>query len=158
MSIIQMELANPATAKPTHISHKGIVLQKFENTYKIHIKSSTACGRCRLQAYCEAGSAKKKIINAISREELTAGQEVKIYLQERKGLLAVLLAYIIPFFLFAGSVTLCRIHAVNELRAVAAAFTILVIYYIIIYKLSGKLQKQFKFTATGITAEDKNGQ
>ena len=81
------------------IEHEGIIQSISGNSVQVLIVQNAACAGCHAQGVCTAADKTEKIINAQAMETLQAGDKVKVYAQQRLGLKAVLLAFVIPFLL-----------------------------------------------------------
>lgn len=87
-------------------------------------------------------------MDAVMLEPMKAGDQVEVEVRERLAWKAVLLAYIMPFFVMLGIIV-----ALDFLtpwpEAVVGTLSLcgIALYYIVLSFFKGRLQKQFTFTA-----------
>lgn len=129
------------------IEHEGIIQSISGNSVQVLIVQNSACAGCHAQGVCTAADKTEKIINAQAMETLQAGDKVKVYAQQRLGLKAVLLAFVIPFLLILITLAVAGVFIDKEAVTGTIALAVLVPYYIILSFFKGKLQKEFVFYA-----------
>lgn len=129
------------------IEHEGIVQSISENSVQVLIVQNSACAGCHAQGVCTAADKTEKIIDAQAMETLQAGDKVKVYAQQRLGVKATLLAFVIPFLLIFITLAIAGMFTDKEAVTGTIALAMLVPYYIILSFFKNKLQKEFVFYA-----------
>ena len=133
------------------IKHDGIIIALNEDgTALVRIVQTSACAACKAKAMCaSAESAEKEMtVVLLGDEQWAVGNEVEVMVQQKMGWKAVVLAYLLPFFvmlavLFIGN----AIWVVREEVLGTVALCALALYYLVLGMFKDKLQKEFSFTA-----------
>ena len=136
------------------IKHDGIVIAvKGDGTVRVRIVQTSACAACKAKAMCASAESKEKELTAFtvqefSGSEVKVGDEVVVMVQQKMGWKAVLLAYLLPFFVLLAVMFLGNaIWEVREEILGTAALCAMAFYYILLGCFKDKLQKEFSFTA-----------
>ena len=118
------------------IRHKGIVLSVNGDTVQVQITPSDACSTCAVRSACNGQSKAEngsRIIECRTQgKELHVGENVEVTLSRKMGWKAVLLAYILPFIVLAGTLTILDLSTANEALAGIIALCATGVYYIIL--------------------------
>ena len=131
------------------IKHDGIVIAvNGDGTVRVRIVQTSACAACKAKAMCASAESKEKEILAIGDGLLAIGDEAEVMVQQKMGWKAVLLAYLLPFFVLLAVMFLGNaIWEVREEILGTAALCAMAFYYILLGCFKDKLQKEFSFTA-----------
>jgi sigma-E factor negative regulatory protein RseC len=130
------------------ITHQGIVENIEGSCISVRIIQTSACVSCSAHSYCSSADRKEKVIEV--NAPLSAygiGDHVIVAGQTSMGMTAVLLAFVIPFFIVFISLFICM-HALDgdELLSGLVSLGLLIPYYIIIGLNKSGLKKNFSFT------------
>ena len=133
------------------IKHDGIIIALNEDgTALVRIVQTSACAACKAKAMCaSAESAEKEMtVVLLGDEQWAVGNEVEVMVQQKMGWKAVVLAYLLPFFvmlavMFVGN----AIWAVREEILGTVALCAMALYYLVLGLFRDKLQKEFSFMA-----------
>lgn len=129
--------------------HKGIVTEVTDDLVRVKIESVSACAACHAKGLCSMSDKTDKIID-VKRSQLKneyhVGDAVTVVASSGKGLLAVVLAYLVPAVVAVAAVALMLWAGANELVASVVAIALVAVYYFILYLLRDKLNKKFVFT------------
>ena len=133
------------------IKHDGIIIALNEDgTALVRIVQTSACAACKAKAMCaSAESAEKEMtVMLLGDGQWAVGNEVEVMVQQKMGWKAVVLAYLLPFFvmlavMFVGN----AIWAVREEILGTVALCAMALYYLVLGLFRDKLQKEFSFTA-----------
>ncbi len=137
------------------IKHDGIIIALNEDgTALVRIVQTSACAACKAKAMCaSAESAEKEMTVTLTNSpspiaDIKVGDEVEVMVQQKMGWKAVVLAYLLPFFvmlivMFVGN----AIWAVREEILGTVALCAMALYYLLLGMFKDKLQKEFSFTA-----------
>ena len=146
------------------IKHDGIIIALNEDgTALVRIVQTSACAACKAKAMCaSAESAEKEMtVVLLGDEQWAVGNEVEVMVQQKMGWKAVVLAYLLPFFVMLavmfigngllamgdGATGLLGDEAKREAVLGTVALCAMAVYYLVLGMFKDKLQKEFSFTA-----------
>ena len=145
------------------IKHDGIIIALNENgTALVRIVQTSACAACKAKAMCaSAESAEKEMtVMLLGDGQWAVGDSVEVMVQQKMGWKAVVLAYLLPFFvmlavMFIGNGLLAigdgqlamGDGAKREAVLGTVALCAMALYYLVLGMFKDKLQKEFSFTA-----------
>ena len=146
------------------IKHDGIIIALNEDgTALVRIVQTSACAACKAKAMCaSAESAEKEMtVMLLGDGQWAVGDTVEVMVQQKMGWKAVVLAYLLPFFvmlavMFIGNGLLAMGDGVTGLLGDEAkreavlgtvALCAMAVYYLVLGMFKDKLQKEFSFTA-----------
>ena len=155
------------------IKHDGIIIALNEDgTALVRIVQTSACAACKAKSMCaSAESAEKEMTvvllgesapqksadfsgnpQAMRREGerlgFAVGDTVEVMVQQKMGWKAVVLAYLLPFFVMLAVMLIGNaIWAVREEILGTVALCAMALYYLLLGMFKDKLQKEFSFTA-----------
>jgi len=135
-----------------HLEHEGTVASICGNTMVVRIVSSSACGGCAAKSYCiPSGSIDKDILVENFSGNFVSGERVKVVMRESLGFMALLVGYIIPFFVVM--ITLLIVYQItrNELVSGLSSLLVLIPYFFMIKLLNPKITKTFGFSVQKIS-------
>ena len=128
------------------IEHSGFVYQIKGKHIKVQIIQESACSGCHAKGACSAADMADKFIDVESDDDgLKIGQNVIIYGQGSMGLLAVLLAFVIPFLLILFTLFILKDKIDNEAISGSIALGTLLPYFFILSFFNKKLKSKLKF-------------
>ena len=151
-------------SKRKMIKHDGIIIALNEDgTALVRIVQTSACAACKAKAMCaSAESAEKEMtVVLLDDEQWAVGNEVEVMVQQKMGWKAVVLAYLLPFFVMLavmfigngllamgdGATGLLGDEAKREAVLGTVALCAMALYYLVLGMFKDKLQKEFSFTA-----------
>ena len=133
------------------IKHDGIIIALNEDgTALVRIVQTSACAACKAKAMCaSAESAEKEMtVVLLGDEQWAVGNEVEVMVQQKMGWKAVVLAYLLPFFVMLAVMFIGNaIWAVREEILGTVALCAMALYYLVLGMFKDKLQKEFSFMA-----------
>ena len=149
------------------IKHDGIIIALNEDgTALVRIVQTSACVACKAKAMCaSAESAEKEMTVVLLSDngrpmgygvldadkpllEYKVGDTVEVMVQQKMGWKAVMLAYLLPFFVMLAVMFIGNaIWAVREEILGTVALCAMALYYLVLGMFKDKLQKEFSFTA-----------
>lgn len=130
------------------IKHLGIVESIQGSHLSVRIVQTSACAACSAKGHCSSADSKDKIIDIIdtAASSYQVGERVMIVGEMSMGMMAVVLAFIIPFVLLIFSLFLFMALIGNELYAALLSLAILIPYYFILWLNKTRLKQKFSFT------------
>ena len=133
------------------IKHDGIIIALNEDgTALVRIVQTSACAACKAKAMCaSAESAEKEMtVVLLGDGQWAVGDTVEVMAQQKMGWKAVVLAYLLPFFVMLAVMLIGNaIWAVREEILGTVALCAMAVYYLVLGMFKDKLQKEFSFTA-----------
>ena len=151
MCIFCSNFARFLQSKREMIKHDGIIIALNEDgTALVRIVQTSACAACKAKAMCaSAESAEKEMtVVLLGDEQWVVGNEVEVMVQQKMGWKAVMLAYLLPFFVMLAVMFIGNaIWAVREEILGTAALCAMALYYLVLGIFKDNLQKEFSFTA-----------
>ena len=149
------------------IKHDGIIIALNEDgTALVRIVQTSACAACKAKAMCASAESAEKEMTAVLLSdkgrpmgygvldadkpllEYKVGDAVEVMVQQRMGWKAVVLAYLLPFFVMLAVILVGNaIWAVREEILGTVALCAMALYYLVLGMFKDKLQKEFSFTA-----------
>ncbi|EKJ92574.1 Positive regulator of sigma(E), RseC/MucC [Bacteroides finegoldii] len=130
------------------IKHLGIVENIQGSHLSVRIVQTSACAACSAKGHCSSADSKDKIIDIIdtAASSYRVGEKVMVIGETSMGMMAVVLAFIIPFVLLIFSLFLFMALMENELYSALLSLAILIPYYFILWLNKTRLKQKFSFT------------
>ena len=130
------------------IKHLGIVENIQGPHLSVRIVQTSACAACSAKGHCSSADSKDKIIDIIdtAASAYQVGEKVMVIGETSMGMMAVLLAFVLPFLLLIFSLFLLMALMENELYAALLSLAILIPYYFFLWLKKPRLKQQFSFT------------
>ena len=154
------------------IKHDGIIIALNEDgTALVRIVQTSACAACKAKAMCASAESAEKEMTVVllgesgkvktennstqsyttlhdSTQSYHVGDTVEVMVQQKMGWKAVVLAYLLPFFVMLAVMLIGNaIWAVREEILGTIALCAMALYYLVLGMFKDKLQKEFSFTA-----------
>lgn len=129
------------------IHHNGVIEKIDGGTIYVRIIQQSACSGCHAQSMCAASESKVKIIEVPDNSgRFHINEEVQLCGQSSLGLLAVLLAFVLPIIIVVAAIATGTNMQWEETTSGLTGLLLLVPYYCILYLLRDKLKRRFIFT------------
>lgn len=130
------------------IKHQGIVENIEGNHIQVRIVQTSACSSCSIKGHCTSADVKEKLIDItdVDASNYQCGDSVWVIGGVSMGGMAVLLAFILPFFIVVISLFIFMAWWNNELYASLGSLVLLIPYYYILRRNRSWLRKKFSFT------------
>lgn len=128
------------------IEHTGRIQRVDGSLVQVLITQHSACSGCHAKSACMASDSAEKIIDVQTDDaSLSVGDEVIVCAQKSAGMLAVLLAFVVPFLLILLVLFVLRSFVENEAVSGTIALATLIPYYGILSLFKNKLKTTFRF-------------
>jgi len=129
------------------VYHDGTVVKAEGNKVQVKIISQSACAQCHVKGVCAAADMEEKVIEAVSPKPLREGDIVTVIMEEKLGRLAVFYGFFLPFIVMVT--VLFTAHGLGSSESQAALLGIgsLLPYYLVLYTLRKRIEKDFIFKA-----------
>ncbi|MBN2215354.1 MAG: SoxR reducing system RseC family protein [Bacteroidales bacterium] len=125
----------------------GTIEEVKENSVLVRFQSAPACGSCMAKSVCGVGSAGKNLIEIHHRTHgYSVGDSVKIIISRSMGFRALFIGYVLPFLLVVLLLVMSKMLGYNDLISGLISLVVLLPYYLALYFLREKVNKQFIFT------------
>lgn len=128
------------------VSHPGTVVQATPDNVMVMIMAESACASCHSKKLCTLSEMKEKTISIpVRNQSFAPGDAVDVIMTESLGMLAIFLAYILPFLLLVASVVAGNAAGLSEPATGIMVVGLLTVYFFILYFMRKRLQKKFSF-------------
>ena len=129
-------------------THDGVVIGIQPGKISIEMQVVSACASCKAHEKCAFVDKDRKVVEIETAEsdKYHIGDNVTVCVNESRGLLAVLFAYLLPALLLVGSVVLLTLLSASETLVATATILLIAAYFLLLFLLRTKLQKKFTFT------------
>ncbi len=137
------------------IEHKGTVLFVEGDRIDVEIIAESACAGCHVKKACGMGEQQEKVLQLLteSAKYYDAGEEVIVYMEERKGIKAAVYAYMVPFFVIIATLLVTTEIGLSELAVGLISLGSLVVYYTGLWFFRKKIEKEMIFKLRKIETE-----
>ena len=142
------------------IRHDGIIIAlNGDGIARVRIVQTSACSACKAKTMCASAESKEKEMDVVligdeamrlrgESMNYKVGDEVEVMVQQRMGWKAVILAYLLPFFVMLAVICVGNgLLNVREEVLGTIALCAMAVYYLVLGLFKDKLQKEFSFTA-----------
>ena len=134
-------MSNQAT-----IDHIGWIEEVTAKMATVKINTESACASCHAKGACSAADKEEKVLHLpLEGRSFQIGEQVRVLIARRLGLKAVALGYIYPFILVFLVLIGLTLAGVPELESGLIALLSLLPYYVVIYFLKKRLNRNFTF-------------
>ena len=129
------------------ITHSGIVKSIADGCIKVQIVQTSACAACKVASHCNASESKVKIVDVFTRDTniYQIGQEVTVWASKDVTNRALLLGFGAPFLLLICVLMIALKVFGDEGLAALAALASLVPYYLALWVMKDRIQRQISF-------------
>lgn len=130
-----------------NIYHPGVVNRITDRAIEVAITPHTACSGCHAKSFCQVADQEQKVIEVPQPAFTVApGEKVEVVMKASLGLRAVLIAYIFPVLLILGVMIAGIAGNWKEMYLALGAIGMVVLYFLLLYRLRNRLKKQFSFS------------
>ncbi len=127
--------------------HKGIIKDIDRDTVVVKAEEIEACHQCRAKQLCQLENRNEVRLTAPSAaKKYHVGDEVDIIIKETLGILAVILAYAVPFILLITIIVTAVTLTDNEIFSGIAGLTAVGLYYFCLSLFKNHLAQNFPMT------------
>lgn len=129
------------------IKHSGVVSQVNDDYVVIDIQRSSACASCESKSACVTLNTQTQQISCKNDNyELKTGDNVNVVSERKQSLYAIVVALLVPLFLFILTIIICsEIFNLNEGLSAITAFSVIALYYIILHFFDYKIKNKINF-------------
>ena len=127
------------------VTHDGVVVEVLSGIVRVQIHTVSACASCEAHGKCGFADSKHKTmdIDTTLWQQYHVGDPVTVIINQRRGLQAVLIAYLIPaLLLLATFITLTALH-LSEGWVALVTLLVVALYTVALYCLRHHLQRKF---------------
>ncbi|MBS0000166.1 MAG: SoxR reducing system RseC family protein [Cyclobacteriaceae bacterium] len=131
-----------------YIEHQGIVTQVNENSLSVSLINTSSCSGCHVKGFCHVSDVDNKSVEVLhtANNNISKGDKVIVNYERILGPLALLLGYMVPFFLMIAVLVISLTMSGNEAVSGLLSLVILVPYYITLFFFRDSLKTRFAFT------------
>ena len=130
------------------IKHQGIVENINGSHLQVRIIQTSACASCSIKGHCSSADTKEKLVDVTNDSETAyqPGDRVWVIGELSMGVMAVLLAFVLPFFVLIFSLFIFMAIWNDELSSALCSLALLIPYYYILWLNKSSLGKKFSFS------------
>ena len=130
------------------IKQQGIVENINGSHLQVRIIQTSACASCSIKGHCSSADTKEKLID-VTDDNVSSyqpGDRVWVIGELSMGVMAVLLAFILPFLVLIFSLFIFMAIWNDELGSALCSLALLIPYYYILWLNKSRLGKKFSFS------------
>ena len=131
----------------TVATHDGMVTATAERKVTVRMDVLSACAACQAHSRCGFADKKEKVveIDTPDWQQYHPGDKVTVIVNARRGLLAVVIAYLLPAVLLLATFITLHCCRLSEVWVALGSLTAVGLYAGILYCFRSRLQKKFTF-------------
>ena len=132
----------------SQIKHSGEVVRIERDVVYVKMTVNSACSGCHAKAVCGVGESEDKIVEVetLQASNFNIGESVEVALQsESMGTKAVVLTYVVPFFILALLLVVVSAFGCSDALAALMALGGVAVYYFVLYLLRHRIKNRIKF-------------
>lgn len=128
-------------------THDGTVTDVAHGHVQVQMQVLSACASCEAHAKCGFAEKKDKIVEIDTSDwkQYHVGDPVTVIINSGRGLLAVLIAYILPSVVLLASLVVFTLLHIPEGLTALLILLVVALYAIILYLFRHRLQRKFTF-------------
>ena len=130
------------------IKHSGEVVRLGASTVFVKMTVNSACSGCHAKTVCGVDESEEKIVEVegVIVSDYQVGEKVEVALQSNSmGTKAVVLTYVVPFFVLTILLVATLMIGLSEGVAVLAALAGVMVYYLVLYAMRNRIKNTIKF-------------
>lgn len=129
------------------IKHRGIVENISGSHLSVRIVQTSACSSCCVKGHCSSADSKEKLIDIVDplASSYQVGEPVMVVGETSMGVMAVFLAFVVPFIILILSLFIFMAVLDDELYASIISLGLLIPYYYILWLNKTRLKQKFSF-------------
>ena len=129
------------------IKHQGIVENISGSHLSVRIIQTSACSSCSVKGHCSSADSKEKLIDIVDplASSYQVGEPVIVVGETSMGVMAVFLAFVVPFIILILSLFIFMAVLDDELYASIISLGLLIPYYYILWLNKTRLKQKFSF-------------
>lgn len=133
------------------MEHRGVVVEVNGKSVKVRIEQLSACAACHVKSLCMASDKSEKIVDAaVVAGNFSVGEEVVVVGHKQLGVVAVVLAYIVPFLLIVATLFFSSLFVDEEWIVGSLSLLVLAPYLVALRLMNNKIKAKFRFYVSKI--------
>ena len=138
----------PHNLDTTVAEHPGTVVGTEPGEVQVRILRLSGCASCAAHARCSLSEQKETVISVqTSRwQDYHEGDAVTVSVGSHRGLLAVIIAYILPAVVLVAAFCICHACGLSEAVSALVTLGVVVLYGGLLYLLRNRLDTKFRFS------------
>lgn len=130
------------------VKHPGTVIAAENGLVKVTMQVTSACASCEAHAKCGFAESKEKIVEIATPDwqDYHVDDPVTVIIKTGNGLLAVLIAYILPAVLLLATFITLYCLRLPEVWSAILTLCVVGLYGLVLCLFRGRLQRKFTFT------------
>lgn len=130
-----------------NIEHLADIITINNHMVEVKMVVNSACVSCKASSSCGASESVDKIVVVFVDEPhlFKLGEQVMVTITQTMGIKAIFYAYMLPFILLFSSLLLTLGLGLSESTSGLASLAVVGLYYIMVYALRERLDKEIIF-------------
>ena len=126
------------------IEQKVKIIKIDQQNITAEFISLAACDGCRAKDLCNKNNCIKSTVNIVDEnaQSYSVGQEITVQMNEKDGLLSVIIAYLLPLIIFVISLLILTYITKDEIKSGIYSIIILITYYLLLISKNTYLKKK----------------
>lgn len=125
------------------IRQSATVVRVDTTEIEVEVCRPEACAVCKAKNACSEGSSAAKRMTLVNDGQgYQIGDQIQLIMRRSAGLKAVVIAYLIPVVLVVAALLIFQATTLSETTAALFTLGVLVIYFIVIRLLRGRIHHQ----------------
>jgi len=131
------------------IEHQGIIKEISGSTAKVNLLNVATCSTCHAKAACAVSEVDNKLIEIIDVQgDFKPGDRVKVAFRQSLGVKALMLGYVLPFFVLMITLVIAWVITGDEMRSGLIALFSIIPYYVGLTFFRKRMRETFTFEIT----------
>lgn len=131
----------------THLSgtirQSATVVRVDTTEIEVEVCRPEACAVCKAKSVCSEGGGEGKRMTLVNDGQgYQVGEQIQLVMRRSAGLKAVVIAYLVPVVLVVAALLTFQATTLNETTAALLTLGILVLYFVVIRLLRGRINNQ----------------
>ena len=129
-------------------AHEGVVTRVRHHRVEVQIEAVSACASCQAHGRCGFAESKNKTVEIPTADwqQYEPGQKVNVNIDERHGLLAVWIAYVLPALILLGLIIGLTLAGMPEWAVILISFAALGLYIAALFLFRRRVDNHFTLT------------
>lgn len=137
------------------VTHCGTVVSAAPGEVRVRILRLSGCASCAAHARCGLSEQKETVITVPTHRwrDYHEGDSVTVAVASRRGMQAVVIAYILPSLVLLAAFVVCHSCGFSEPLSALVSLGVVALYMGILYLLRRKVNRRFEFRLIAPTEE-----
>lgn len=138
------------------ITKTGRITAVEKKSLQVELQTCSACGDCSIKSSCGLREYRTNVIKIATDQASSyhVGDNVEVSLSSKNGIIAVIIAFVIPLILLIGTVISGYLYGLNDIQNCICAIIILIPYYFALFLSRRIWERKFCCTLKNYQSKD----